>query len=47
MGLTIHYNLRTEQAEVEAIRSLVKEFRELALELPFQSVGDIVEFQDD
>jgi hypothetical protein len=47
MGLTIHYSLSTDQTEIEAIRSLVQEFRKTALQLPFQKVGDIVEFEGD
>jgi hypothetical protein len=43
--LTIHYSLATEQTDIDAIRSLVQEFRKIAVQLPFQEVGDIVEFQ--
>ncbi len=45
MGLTIHYSLSTDRTEVEAIRSLVQEIRQLACGLPFQEVGEILEFQ--
>jgi hypothetical protein len=45
MGLTIHYGLSTDRTEVSAIRSLVQEIRQLASGLPFQEVGEIVEFQ--
>jgi hypothetical protein len=47
MGLTIHYGLKTDCTEVEAARSLVQQFREVAKQLPFQSIGEIVEFQGD
>ena len=47
MGLTIHYGLSTERTEVEAVQSLVQEFRRLAQQIPFQEVGEIVEFEDD
>jgi hypothetical protein len=40
MGLTIHYGL-TASPEADA-KSLVKAMRSLALDLPFQEVGDIV-----
>lgn len=47
MGLTIHYKLSTERTKVEEIRSAVQEMRQLALRLPFQEVGEILEFKDD
>ena len=47
MGLTIHYQLSTDRTEIEEIRSLVNNIRQLALTLPFQEVGDIIEFKDD
>src|ERR1051325_154909 len=47
MGLTIHYHLSTDHSEVDTIRSLVKEFRQLALALPFQAVEEIVEFREE
>ena len=45
MGLTIHYGLNTDRTDVESARSLVQSMRQLAKQLPFQEVGDIVEFQ--
>ena len=47
MGLTIHYRLNTDRTEIEAIRSLVQEIRQAALQLPFQEVGEIIEFRGD
>jgi hypothetical protein len=47
MGLTIHYALSTDRTEVESVRSLVQEFRRLAQHIPFQEVGEIVEFEAD
>src|ERR1700722_12080390 len=47
MGLTIHYSLSTDRTEVETVRSLVQEFRGLAQQIPFQEVGEIVEFEGD
>jgi hypothetical protein len=46
MGLTIHYQLATTGNEAHA-RKLVKQLRQAALDLPFQHVGEIVEFQGD
>jgi len=47
MGLTIHYKLTSDRTKVEEIRSAVQEMRQLALRLPFQEVGEILEFKDD
>jgi hypothetical protein len=46
MGLTIHYQLATTGNEAHA-HKLVQELRQAALDLPFQHVGDIVEFRGD
>jgi hypothetical protein len=46
MGLTIHYGLTSDQTDVEAARSLVRQIHQLAKQLPFQEVGDVVEFQN-
>ena len=45
MELTIHYKLTTDRTEVESIRDLVRDIRQLALQLPFQAVEDFVEFE--
>jgi len=44
MGLTIHYQLATTGDEAHS-RKLVQQLRQAALDLPFQHVGEIVEFQ--
>ena len=46
MGLTIHYQLTTTGDQAQA-RKLVQQLRQAALALPFQHVGEIVEFQGD
>jgi hypothetical protein len=43
MGLTIHYQLATTGGEAHA-RKLIQQLRQAALDLPFQHVGDLVEF---
>lgn len=45
MGLTIHYNLKTQLTRVEDIRNLVNALRQYALDLPFKEVEDVVEFK--
>lgn len=47
MGLTIHYSLTTEVADLDAIRSLVGDMRDIARQLPFQEVSDILEYRDE
>jgi hypothetical protein len=47
MGLTIHYGLTTDTTDVGAVRSVVKQIHQLARRLPFQEVGEVVEFQDE
>jgi len=46
MGLTIHYELAATGDEANA-RKLVQQLRQAALDLPFQHVGEIVEFRGD
>jgi len=46
MGLTIHYQLATAGDEAHA-RKLVQQLRQAALDLPFEHVGEIVEFRGD
>lgn len=46
MGLTVHYGLTTDATDVDAVRSVVKRIHQLAKQLPFQDVGQVVEFQD-
>ena len=45
MGLTIHYQLATTTGDEAHSRKLVQQLRQAALDLPFQRVGEIVEFQ--
>ena len=47
MGLTIHYGLTTDLGETADIRQLVDAVRQFALDLPLESVGEVVEFTDD
>jgi hypothetical protein len=44
MGLTIHCELATTGTEAH-VRKLVPQLRQAALYLPFQHVGEIVEFR--
>ena len=44
MGLTIHYSLKCTQ-DAEQVKQAVHKMRQLALDLPFEEVGEIVEFQ--
>lgn len=45
MGLTIHYGLKTSLTRPAYIRTLVESFRQVARDLPFKEVGEVVEFQ--
>ena len=47
MGLTIHYELATTTGDEAHARKLVQQLHQAALDLPFQHVGEIVEFQGD
>lgn len=44
MGLTIHYSLRSRARKPERVREQLAKLRSRALDLPFQEVGDLVEF---
>lgn len=44
MGLTIHYDLRSDTRSPAKARQLVEGLRSKALDLPFQEVSEIVEF---
>ena len=46
MGLTIHYQLAATGDEAHA-RKLMQQLRQAALDLPFDYVGEIVDFQGD
>lgn len=45
MGLTIHYGLKTQLTKPKDVRRLVESMRQLALDLPFEEVGEIVELR--
>jgi hypothetical protein len=45
MGLTIHYSLRTHLTRLHAIRILVESLRQIARDLPFKEVGELLEFK--
>lgn len=47
MGLTIHYSLESKTRSVRQVRSIVEQLRQRAMDLPFKSVGDIVELKGD
>lgn len=42
MGLTIHYSLKSNQ-DAEQVKQTIYKMRQLALDLPFEEVGEIVE----
>ena len=44
MGLTVHHNLTTRVRKIEKIRKIIRQARELAMDLPFEQVGEIHEF---
>ena len=44
MGLTVHYNFKSSSRSLTAARKIVEQLRQKALDLPVQSVGEIVEF---
>ncbi|MGA2496814.1 MAG: hypothetical protein ABSH20_03690 [Tepidisphaeraceae bacterium] len=45
MGLTIHYSLKTETPSIRTIRQMLSHLRQRALDLPFKSVGPLVELR--
>lgn len=45
MGLTVDYQLSTRFIEVADIRRLLRSFREFARDLPFEEVGQLLEFK--
>jgi hypothetical protein len=47
MGLTIHYGLFSDLSKPKKIRQLVEAIRQFALDLPFENVGEIIEFSGD
>lgn len=47
MGLTIHYSFQANVQEASAARQLVDQLHLKALDLPFQSVGEVIELSGD
>jgi hypothetical protein len=47
MGLTIHYSLRSRVRSPTRARQQVSQLRQRALDLPFESVGEVVEYTGD
>ena len=45
MGLTIHYELKTDLKKAQDVRQLVEAIRQHALDLPFAEVGEVKEFK--
>ena len=45
MGLTIHYTLKSKLDDAEQIKQTVHQMRQLALDLPFEEVGEIVDLK--
>ncbi len=46
MGLTIHYTLQSNTRSVNKVRKVIEQLRQRALDLPFEQVGDLVEFNE-
>jgi len=42
VGLTIHYNLKSKHEDAKLAEQAVYQMRQLALNLPFEEVGEIV-----
>ena len=47
MGLTIHYTLKSKHQDATQAEQAVSKMRQLALDLPFEQVGDIVNLTGD
>jgi hypothetical protein len=47
MGLTIHYSLKSTTKSADKARKLVERMRQLAMDLPFESVGPILDLSDE
>ena len=45
MGLTIHWTLKAARVTRDQAKAKIEELRQRALDLPFQSVSDLVEFR--
>src|ERR1700722_16591463 len=47
MGLTIHYRLQSKQEDAKLVEQTVPQMRQLALDLPFEEVGDVINLAGD
>ena len=47
MGLTIVYNLSTDEDDSTRVRDLIGQLRDRAVKLPFSEVTDVIELQDE
>jgi hypothetical protein len=47
LGLTIHYSLSSDLSKPNEVRQLAEAVRQFALDLPFENVGEIIEFSGD
>ena len=45
MGLTIHYSLKSKLPDANQVKQTVHQMRQLALDLPFEEVGEIVDLK--
>lgn len=45
MGLTIHYTLKSEREDAKQVEQTIYKMRQLALDLPFEQVGQIVDLK--
>ena len=45
MGLTVHYSLKSGLEDIGQVEQSVQQMRQLALDLPFEEVGEIVDLQ--
>lgn len=43
VGLTIHYTLKSKLTDAKQVKRIVHQMRQLALDLPFEEVGEIVD----
>jgi hypothetical protein len=47
MGLTVHYSLKAETSSIKRAHQLLSQLRQRALDLPFKTVGPLVELRGD
>lgn len=45
MGLTVHYTLKSKLDDADQVKQAVARMRQLALDLPFEQVGEIVDLK--